>query len=122
MKTLRMLHLYLGCIFAPMLIFFAVSGIWQRFGAHWSGAQPRALQSALSLLSTLHTARPLKSGANLSSSLMTVLVLAMAVSLMLTIVLGVMMAFRFGHKKVAIICLLCGVVLPILVCLATATT
>ena len=32
MKTLRTLHLYLGCIFAPILIFFAVSGLWQTMG------------------------------------------------------------------------------------------
>ena len=120
-KTLRILHLYLGCIFAPMLVFFAVSGIWQQFGAHWGGANPSALQSTLSLLSTLHTGRGLKSGANLSSWLTTTLVVAMATSFLLTIVLGVIMALRFGHKKTAIVCLLCGILLPILACLVTAT-
>lgn len=32
MKKLRSIHLYLGCIFAPLLLFFAVSGIWQVLG------------------------------------------------------------------------------------------
>jgi hypothetical protein len=36
MKKLRLLHLYLGCIFAPMLLYFAVSGIWQTVGIHSS--------------------------------------------------------------------------------------
>ena len=36
MKFLRTLHLYLGCLFAPMLIFFAVSGSWQLFNWHES--------------------------------------------------------------------------------------
>jgi len=36
MKFLRTLHLYLGCLFAPMLIFFSVSGSWQLFNWHES--------------------------------------------------------------------------------------
>ena len=31
MTRLRSLHLYLGCIFAPMLLLFAITGIWQTF-------------------------------------------------------------------------------------------
>jgi len=103
-----------------MLAFFAVSGIWQRFGAHWGGAHPTVLQQALSLLSTLHTGRGLKSGENLSSWLITTLVVAMAASLLLTIALGIMLAFRFGHRKTAIICLLFGILLPILACFVAA--
>lgn len=34
MKWIRTLHLYLGCLFAPMLIFFCASGAWQLFGFH----------------------------------------------------------------------------------------
>ena len=34
MKRLRQLHLYLGCVFAPVLIFFAVTGSWQLFSLH----------------------------------------------------------------------------------------
>ena len=36
MKFLRTLHLFLGCLFAPMLIFFAVTGSWQLFNWHES--------------------------------------------------------------------------------------
>ena len=32
MQKLRSIHLYLGCIFAPLLVFFAISGIWQTLG------------------------------------------------------------------------------------------
>jgi hypothetical protein len=31
MQKLRSVHLYLGCLFAPMLLFFAISGIWQTY-------------------------------------------------------------------------------------------
>jgi hypothetical protein len=49
MKKLRLLHLYLGCIFAPMLLFFAISGIWQTLGIGHSGL--------LAMLSTVHLGR-----------------------------------------------------------------
>jgi len=32
MQKLRQIHLYLGCFFAPMILFFALSGVWQEFG------------------------------------------------------------------------------------------
>tara|TARA_B100000678_G_C17930019_1_gene390906 strand:+ start:88 stop:231 length:144 start_codon:yes stop_codon:yes gene_type:complete len=34
MKWIRTLHLCLGCLFAPLLIFFCASGAWQLFGLH----------------------------------------------------------------------------------------
>ena len=119
-KTLRSIHLYLGCAFAPLLIYFALSGIWQRLGAHWADQPPGPIRKALIVLSTLHTGRGLKLGPNLSSPLMTALVIVMAVTLILTIVLGVVLAFRFGHRKTAIICLVGGLVVPVLACLLTA--
>ena len=122
MKKIRLLHLYLGCVFAPMISFFAISGIWQRFGSEYrTSGLPPSLQSLLALLSTLHTGRGLKNGATLSSSWMTALVVTMAASLIFTIVLGVMMAFRFGHKRIALACLLSGIVLPVMLCLVTMT-
>ena len=33
MKRLRAIHLYLSCVFAPLLLFFAISGIWQTWGS-----------------------------------------------------------------------------------------
>jgi hypothetical protein len=118
-KTLRRVHLYLGCVFAPMLVFFAVTGILQQLRLGWSTGKPTALQSTVSLLSTLHTGRALKSGATLSSTVMTAWAILMAGSLVVTIVLGVVLAFRFGHKKAATVCLLVGFALPLLVCLLT---
>jgi hypothetical protein len=121
MKTLRVLHLYLGCVFAPLLIFFALSGIWQRLQSTWSLHLPRTLQNALFLISTVHTGRELKSGATLSSPAMTCLVLVMAGALILTIVLGVMIAFRLGHRKVALLCLVAGIMVPVLLGLTLYT-
>jgi hypothetical protein len=117
MNNLRRIHLYLGCLFAPMLVFFAISGTWQTLGAQW-----KAGQRLFALLSTLHMSRGLKGAPgggyqNLSSTATKYLVIAMAVSLIITIVLGVVMAFRFGHRLTAMLCLLTGVVLPVVLVL-----
>ena len=66
MKKLRSLHLYLGCIFAPMLLFFAISGIWQTLGVGFH-------TKILTLLSTIHMGIRLKSGATLASGILPVL-------------------------------------------------
>src|SRR5881394_3314209 len=58
MQKLRSIHLYLGCLFAPMLLFFAISGILQT-----CALAPAYQQSkALAWLSTIHTSHGLKVG------------------------------------------------------------
>ena len=59
MKKLRILHVYLGCVFAPMLLFFAISGIWQTLGIGRS--------RSLAELSSIHLGTRMKSGFGLSS-------------------------------------------------------
>jgi len=63
MKFLRTLHLYLGCLFAPMLIFFAVSGSWQLFNWHESKKDhtytaPRVLTVLSDVHKETRTSRP----------------------------------------------------------------
>ena len=111
MKKLRQLHLYSGCVFAPLLIFFAISGIWQTIENHWGvPAKPVPL---LHLLSTAHISKAHKIGPSITSSALSVLAIVMSLSLVFTIVLGVVIAFRLGHRKAAIGCLVVGVVAPV---------
>ena len=112
MQKLRTLHLYLGCIFAPMIIFFALSGLWQTFGL---GGHSKLL----AMLSTIHTSHGLKAAhANLTSLPMMLFVAAMAAGLMLTTLLGVVMALKFGRsRKVATGCLAFGVAFPLVLVL-----
>ena len=108
MQKLRFLHLYLGCLFAPMLLFFAVSGIWQTLGWHWRSG-------ILARLSTIHTGHALKIGGSLNSSVFRYFVLAMAASFIITTIIGVVMALKFGRsRKAAIACLVLGIVVPLL--------
>lgn len=104
MQKLRTIHLYLGCIFAPMLLFFAVSGVWQTLGIR---------ASILGWLSALHTSARFKNGHEPTSPAFRILVIIMALSFVISIILGVVMAFRFSKSRKAVFyCLALGVIIP----------
>jgi magnesium-transporting ATPase (P-type) len=105
MQKLRSIHLYLGCVFAPLLLFFAISGIWQTLGLH---------SHLLERLASIHTSHHLKTRDDLTSSLLMIFVLLMAASFIASTILGVMMALKFGRNKRAVFyCLAAGVVVPL---------
>jgi hypothetical protein len=116
MNLLRRVHLYLGCFFAPMLIFFSVSGTWQVFGLQW-GDNAKMLR----LLSTIHMGQNVKpNGPNdhtLNSIWLEYFVVLMAASLVVSIILGVVLAFRYGRGTLALAALGGGVVVPLLLIL-----
>lgn len=107
MLLLRRLHLCLGCFFAPLLVFFAITGLAQMFPAKSPGL-------ASMLMSSIHTGRGLKTGEvpSLSSPGMRVLVATMALSLILNIALGLTLAFRSAHRRVAAWSLFAGAAVP----------
>jgi hypothetical protein len=111
LQKLRSIHLYLGCIFAPILLFFAISGIWQMFNWNNSGT--------FQALSSIHTMKRLKTGgAFLSSPLLKIFVLLMAVSFIITTLLGIIMALKFGRsRRAALLCMAAGILIPILLIL-----
>jgi len=112
MQKLRSIHLYLGCIFAPLLLFFAISGIWQTLGIR---------SPLLRLMATIHTSHELKSGGGLSSFSLKIFVLIMAVSFIVMTLLGVVMALKYGHsRRVVFFCLALGVIFPLVLILIRA--
>ncbi len=112
MQKLRSIHSYLGCFFAPLLLFFAVSGIWQTFG--WNSP-------LLHRLSTIHTSHHLKAGGALTSPLLLGFVVVMAASFIITTLLGVVMAVKFGRSRRAVyVCLALGVLIPLALILLRA--
>jgi hypothetical protein len=110
MKQLRSIHLYLGCIFAPILVFLTVSGIWQTFRLQDvpKGHPP----SFLGVLSSIHTSSMSKLG-TLSSPCMKGFVVLASLSFLFTLVLGIIMAFRFGRGRIVLISLLAGMAVPL---------
>jgi hypothetical protein len=118
MQKLRSIHMYLGCLFAPMLLFFAISGIWQTFAPAPAYQQLKAL----AWLSTIHTSHGLKAG-TLSSPILRVFVLVMAASFVLTTLLGIVMALKFGKsRRAAVYCLAAGVAFPLAVVVISVCT
>ena len=116
MQKLRSIHLYTGCVFAPLLLFFAVSGICQTFGLH-------NRSHFLAQLSTIHTSHGLKAGGSLSNVFLMWLVLVMAVSFIATTILGIVMALKFGKsRRAAFYCLAAGVVIPVAIIAITLWT
>ena len=103
MQKLRSLHLYLGCLFAPLLLFFA--GIWQTLGLN---------TPLLQKFSSLHTEHPWKDHSELGSFAMRIVIVLMAASFILTTLLGIFMAVRLGRSRnAAWICLILGVMIPL---------
>ena len=97
-----------------MLLFFAISGIWQNFGVHLTGQS-----QLLALLSSIHRSGHMKAG-DLSSPVLRAYVLAMAVGFIATTILGIVMALKYGHRRAVLCCLAFGVLFPLVVVLITA--
>ena len=117
MKTIRQVHLYLGCIFAPLMIYFALSGIWQVYRLNdVPKDEPSALRTVLHAISNPHTHSTLP-GANPKtneSELFEGLAALAGAGIILTSVLGIIMAFRFSKRpRLVLACILAGVIIPI---------
>ncbi len=115
MTFLRQIHLYLGCLFAPILIFFAVTGSWQIFNWHESDRQPGGYVAPrmLSTLSDIHKNGHIPPTKRNSPAPVRYFMFVAATGLVLTTIIGVIMAYRFSRKPiVATVCLIIGTVLP----------
>src|SRR3954471_16394484 len=119
MINVRRLHLYLGCVFAPMLIYFALSGSWQlyRLNDLPKNEPVSTTRSLLHEWSKPHTnaTAPGRSPKEASSPLFNALALAMAAGLVVTSGLGIWMALKMIRQRtVVVLCLVAGVALPVI--------
>jgi len=114
MQLLRRLHLYLGCLFAPALIFFAVTGSWQLYRAHetkkdHSYTAPPVLRT----LSAVHMDAHLPGKRVSQYTPLRIFLVATAAGLVVSTLLGVIMAFRFSRSVfMPILCLSAGIIIP----------
>ena len=120
-RTLRRVHLYCGCACAPLLTFFIVSGCWQLFMLH-RGKKDGSYRppAVLWTLSSVHTRQVLAVGPDQAAQAapFRAVVLLMAAGLLLTVSLGVMMAFRVSpHRRPVWTCLAAGVIIPTIITL-----
>lgn len=134
---LRRLHLWLGCLFAPLLIFFAITGFIQTLG--WDGwatkskpaSELPAAQRLIVEMTEGHTAhrspyvenadgqreyRPFTVVESDAKRLpYSAFVALMVLGMVATSGLGIWMAFRFGGSRVLVsLLLLAGILAPFL--------
>jgi len=115
MRTLRRIHLYLGCFFAPLLIFYVATGWYQTVNPDRRKGVGDSTDF-VSRLNRVHVEQyyPTDSASGYSTYLFRGLVVAMAVALITTIVLGIILAFRtIRHKWPVWLSLALGIILPI---------
>lgn len=108
MRFLRRLHLYLGVFFAPMLLFFVATGWYQTVTVNRAKAGGE-LGDWRSRLTQVHVEQiyPSEQAESYSPRLFRGLVVAMSVALIVTVLLGVWLAFR-SVRHVLPVCLALG--------------
>lgn len=117
MNRARQVHLWLGILFSPLIIFFAFSGALQTFNLHESQKSGSYVAPAwIAKIAEIHKNQRLahERGAAPSWPLKWLVVL-MSIGLIVTSVLGIYMAFKFNRDRRIIYGLLAaGIVLPVL--------
>ena len=100
MKLIRRIHLFLGCFFAPLLLFYVCTGWYQSVtlrrnkGVGEADDWPGRLRSV-----HVDQIYPTETANAYSPWLFRTLVVAMAIALIVTIVLGVILAFRSIRQR-----------------------
>ena len=117
MKRLRRVHLYLGCFFAPLLLFYVATGWYQTVHPDRRKGVTDSTD-LVSRLSRVHVEQyyPAESASGYRTSLFRALVVLMAVALITTVVLGLILAFRTQRSKWPVwLSLALGIALPVIV-------
>jgi len=116
MKTLRRVHLYLGCFFAPLLLFYVITGWYQTVNPDRRKGVSDS-QDLVSRLSRVHVEQyyPTESASGYSTRLFRVLIVIMANALISTVILGIILAFRTSRNKWPVwLSLALGITLPVI--------
>ncbi len=119
MKRLRQLHLHLGVFFTPLLLFFIGTG-WFQTVDHDRLKSPGEAETWVQKLRVVHTDQiypetgVIRQGG--SPKLFQTLVVVMSIALILTTVLGLVLAFRFSRSLwPVVLSLVLGILVPMLV-------
>jgi len=115
MRLLRRIHLYLGCFFSPLLIFYVASGWYQTFQTNRTKTLGEP-DNWIARLTSVHVDQifPSDRVESYSPLIFRWLVAAMSVALIATVILGIILAFRSLRKTWTVwIMLSLGVIVPI---------
>jgi hypothetical protein len=118
MKFIRRAHLYLGCFFAPLLVFFILTGWYQTVVPNRVKSASEA-ETLWQKLRVVHSDQIYPSEQEFekpsSPKLFQALVVVMSIAATLTVVLGLVLSFKL-LKPVwpVVLCLVLGILLPVL--------
>ena len=116
MKRFRRLHLYLGCFFAPLLLFFVATGWHQTMQVDRQKRRGEA-ETWIDRITSVHKDQvfPTESAAGYNTTLFKGLVVTMCIALIVTVILGIILAFSVLRIRWPVyLSLVLGVALPIL--------
>jgi hypothetical protein len=120
-KAMRNVHLYLGCFFSPLLVFFLLTGALQMFDLHKDSREAGGYKAPaiIKVLSNVHTDQRLsKVEAHPKLSLVfRYLIVLMSTGLLVTTILGIVMAFKYTKPWMVWASLGGGVIIPVLLLL-----
>lgn len=119
MKRLRQAHLFLGVFFTPLLVFFIGTGWYQTVNPDRLKS-PGDAETLLQKMRVVHTDQIYPGDHEVktpsSPKVFQILVVAMSVALLVTTVLGVVLAFRFSRSPWPVaLCLVGGLAVPVLI-------
>jgi hypothetical protein len=115
-KNIRRWHLYLSCFFAPMLLFYIGTGWYQTFNVNRNKLQGEG-GNWIAKLRSVHVDQilPADAATGYSPHLFRWAVALMSICLIVTILLGMILAFRTTRKAwIVWLCLGLGVIAPII--------
>jgi hypothetical protein len=115
-KLLRRLHLFLGCFFAPLLLFYVGTGWYQTVTLRRNKGVGEA-DDLPSRLRSVHVDQiyPTESANAFSPFLFRILVVLMAIALIATIIMGVILAFKSLKQRWLVwLSLALGFLVPVL--------
>ena len=103
MKFVRRLHLYLGCFFAPLLLFYVGTGWYQTLHPD-RRKNPGEADDWVARLRSVHVDQiyPSDQANSYSPALFRLLVVVMALALIVTVALGIFLAFRTLRQRVLV--------------------
>src|SRR5688572_14952762 len=116
MRFLRRLHLWLGCFFAPMLLFYVGTGWYQTMNLNRTKSSAEATDW-VSRLREVHVNQhyPASYAEGYSTGGYKILVVAMSIALIATVLLGIVLAFQTQRKKWIVAgALALGIIVPAL--------
>jgi hypothetical protein len=95
MRFIRRLHLYLGCFFAPLLFFYLATGWYQTLHPDRRKNLGEA-DDWIARFRSVHVDQiyPAASAGSYSPTLFRALIVLMSLALIITLILGIILAFR----------------------------